>query len=76
MTAIETPKLSAREIDILQGLVAGRNNREIGRKLGIVERTVKVHASHLYRKLNVENRVQAATWGIRHPEICPPCPMT
>ena len=52
--------LSKREIDVLRLLVLGRSNQEIAQELVIAESTVKMHIKHLYGKLDVHNRVQAA----------------
>ncbi len=52
--------LSKREIDVLRLLVLGRSNQEIAQELVIAESTVKMHIKHLYGKLEVHNRVQAA----------------
>ena len=53
-------KLSPRELQVLQGLCAGKANKEITRDLGIQEPTVKLHMKTLYRKIGVNNRTQAA----------------
>ena len=55
--AEETPKITARESQVLSLLVAGRPNREIARTLGIDEGTVKAHVGRLMRKVGVENRI-------------------
>ena len=52
--------LSPRELDILRGIGAGDSNKEIARKLSIVETTVKIHVQHILRKLEVSSRVHAA----------------
>lgn len=52
--------LSPRELDILRGIVRGESNKEIARRLGIAETTVKAHVQHVLRKLDVSSRVQAA----------------
>jgi two-component system, NarL family, nitrate/nitrite response regulator NarL len=44
----------------LRLLCEGRSNKEIGRKLGLSEKTVKVHVTALFKALNVANRIQAA----------------
>ena len=46
-----------REKEVLELLVAGRSNKEIGSPLGIGERTVKAHVAKLLRKVGVQNRV-------------------
>ncbi|MBX6350486.1 MAG: response regulator transcription factor [Clostridia bacterium] len=57
--------LSEREWEILQLLVQGKGNREIGRELFISEKTVKNHATSLFRKLGVQGRAQAVIEAIR-----------
>lgn len=52
--------LSARQREILQMLVAGESNKQIGRALNISTGTVKAHLESLYRRLDVKNRTQAA----------------
>ena len=52
--------LSEREVEVLQWLASGASNREIGRRLDIMESTVKRHVYHIFGKLNVHNRTQAA----------------
>lgn len=50
--------ISSRELDILKLIIAGRNNDEIGTELFISVNTVKFHAKNIYKKLEVNNRVQ------------------
>jgi DNA-binding CsgD family transcriptional regulator len=57
-------QLSPRERDVLLHLVAGHSNKTIARYLGMAESTVKVHLKHLLRKINVDNRTQAAIWTL------------
>lgn len=52
--------LSTRERQVLAYLAGGSDNASIARALGISERTVKAHVSHLYRKLSQKNRTQLA----------------
>ncbi|ECZ8230476.1 response regulator transcription factor [Salmonella enterica] len=52
--------LSARQREILQMLAAGESNKQIGRALNISTGTVKAHLESLYRRLDVNNRTQAA----------------
>ncbi len=52
--------LSGQETQVLQALALGLNNREIGARLGITERTVKFHLSNAFTKLKVRNRVEAS----------------
>lgn len=58
--------LSARESEILGCIMAGMANKVIARQFSICEATVKVHVKSILRKLGVENRTQAATWGIKN----------
>jgi two-component system nitrate/nitrite response regulator NarL len=58
--------LSPREHEILQTLVTGASNKMIAIKLGIMEATVKVHLKTLLRKIDVNNRTQAAIWAMNN----------
>src|SRR6187551_3829321 len=58
--------LSPREREILQLLVTGASNKLIGNRLGITEATVKVHLKTLLRKIDVNNRTQAAIWAMNN----------
>jgi DNA-binding CsgD family transcriptional regulator len=53
--------VSPREEEVLLWLTRGRSNHDIGVILGMSERTVKKHLEHIYAKLGVWNRTQAAT---------------
>lgn len=57
--------LSEREMEILYYVVRGASNREIGAALFISEKTVKNHLSSIYRKLEVEDRTQAAMKAVK-----------
>jgi two-component system nitrate/nitrite response regulator NarL len=63
--------LSGRESQILDCLVRGLPNKLIARQLDMAEATVKVHLKALLRKLNVQNRTQAAILAVRR-ELEPP----
>jgi two-component system, NarL family, nitrate/nitrite response regulator NarL len=58
--------LSGRQRIILCCLVEGDSNKTIARKIHISEATVKVHLKALLRKLNVQNRTQAAIWAMNN----------
>ena len=58
--------LSPREQEILQALVTGASNKLIANRLGIMEATVKVHLKTLLRKIDVNNRTQAAIWAMNN----------
>jgi len=51
--------VSKRELEVLQELVTGASNKEIGEKLFLSESTIKSHLSSIYAKLDVRNRVEA-----------------
>ena len=55
-----------REKEVLEMLVAGRSNKEIGAALGIEERTVKAHVAKLMRKVGVQNRIALSVHAITH----------
>jgi DNA-binding NarL/FixJ family response regulator len=55
-----------REKEVLEMLVAGRSNKEIGTALGIEERTVKAHVAKLMRKVGVQNRIALSVHAITH----------
>jgi DNA-binding NarL/FixJ family response regulator len=58
-------ELSPRELDILQLIVKGLSNRQIGDALGITEGTVKWHINLLLSRLNVRDRTQAAVAALK-----------
>ncbi len=62
-SALET-ELTSREIDVLRLLALGQSNQEIADTLGVGTTTVRTHVSNILRKLNLENRTQAALYAI------------
>ena len=58
--------LTPREMDVLQLLIKGRSNKEIGAALKVTEDTVKAHFRTMFTKLNVRDRTEAAIYAIRH----------
>jgi DNA-binding NarL/FixJ family response regulator len=60
------PQLSPREKSILYCLIEGDSNKCIARKIDIAEATVKVHVKAILRKIRVQNRTQAAIWGMNN----------
>jgi len=57
---------TVREKEVLELLVAGRSNKEIGSPLGIGERTVKAHVAKLMRKVGVQNRIALSVHALTH----------
>ncbi len=55
--------LSIREMEVLRLVAKGLANKQIGRSLGISERTVKVHVGHVFRRIGVADRTSAAMWA-------------
>ncbi|MCP3741863.1 response regulator [Rossellomorea sp. BNER] len=63
--------LTCREKEVLEALVEGKTNKEIGQSLFISDNTVKIHLNNIFRKLNVQNRSQAIICAIRNDLIYP-----
>jgi DNA-binding NarL/FixJ family response regulator len=59
-----TEPLTDKELQITRLIVAGKGNRAIATNLGVSEGTIKTHIRNIYRKLQVENRAQAAARAI------------
>lgn len=57
--------LSSRETEILQLIAKGMSNNEAAGLLGVSKATIRTHLEHIYAKLEVTNRVEAVTEGIR-----------
>ena len=47
-------------------VLAGQSNKAIARNLHITESTVKMHFKNVMRKINAQNRTQAAVWAIQN----------
>ena len=58
--------LSKREIEVLIKISIGLNNKKIGEQLYLSEKTVKNYATNLFRKINVNDRVQATILAIEN----------
>ena len=61
--------LTRREREVLKYLADGESNKMIACRLGIGHQTVKNHVQHIYQKLRVNNRTQAAVWYHRKPKV-------
>ena len=62
-TARPSRSLSAREREVLGLLAQGLPNKQIARRLGISDRTVKAHLTNVFQQLGVTDRTQAALWA-------------
>jgi DNA-binding NarL/FixJ family response regulator len=60
-----TPSLTEREREVIKALAQGKSNKEIARELDISERTVRNHASNIYKKLHIFDRTQAVIYAVR-----------
>jgi DNA-binding NarL/FixJ family response regulator len=60
-----TPHLTERELEVVKALARGKSNKEIALSLGISEKTVRNHASNIYKKLHIFDRTQAVIYAIR-----------
>jgi DNA-binding NarL/FixJ family response regulator len=58
--------LSKRELEVLMKISKGLSNKEIGERLYLSEKTIKNYATNLFRKIKVEDRVQATILAIRN----------
>ncbi|MFT5299986.1 MAG: DNA-binding NarL/FixJ family response regulator [Mariniblastus sp.] len=58
--------LTNRESQVLRHVAMGLSNREIGKSLGISVETVKEHVQNILRKLDVNDRTQAAVWALKN----------
>ncbi|MGH9546636.1 MAG: LuxR C-terminal-related transcriptional regulator [Terriglobales bacterium] len=63
---------TTREQQVLEMLMGGRSNKEIGAPLGIGERTVKAHVAKLLRKVGVQNRIALSMHAFTHSLVSPP----
>ena len=63
--AAGTRSLSPREREILKLLARGLSNADVARALSVSRATVRTHLEHIYEKLEVSNRTEAVTEGIR-----------
>lgn len=57
--------LTAREIEILQLLLAGHTNRAIAAEIFISEKTVEFHLDNIYTKIGARTRLMAGIWALQ-----------
>lgn len=59
-------ELSPRELEVLAEVAKGKSNKEIADTLSLAEKTVRNHVSSILSKLSMSNRIEAATFAVRH----------
>ena len=64
--ATDQPQLTPREKLILRCLVEGDSNKSIAKKIDSTDTTVKAHVKAILHKIRVQNRTQAAIWGMKN----------
>ena len=65
-TDAQAVSLTARELEILMQIYAGKSNQQIADDLCICTSTVKTHLYKIFRKIDVPNRIQAALWTAKY----------
>lgn len=68
----DRPRLTPRERQVVALIGEGLDNRSIAQRLDISINAVWHHASHIFQKLGVQNRSQAAIWALQHVDEMPP----
>jgi predicted ATPase/DNA-binding CsgD family transcriptional regulator len=58
--------LTRRERQVTALVATGRTNRQIGRALGIAEKTAEIHLQHVMAKLHASSRAEVAAWAVSH----------
>ncbi|MGE3523591.1 MAG: response regulator transcription factor, partial [Candidatus Dadabacteria bacterium] len=66
LNELEFRKITKTEFKIIQLIAAGESNKEIARKLGSSEKTVKAHITSIFEKLGLNNRYQLIVYGKRN----------
>jgi DNA-binding NarL/FixJ family response regulator len=61
------PRLTAREVEVLAGLVRGESTKTLAERLHVRPATARTHVQHLLAKLGVHSRLQAVAFVIEHP---------
>jgi two-component system nitrate/nitrite response regulator NarL len=64
--AAERFALTARELEVVAGIVEGETNKDIAKRLNISEQTVKHHLSSIFDKVGVSNRLELALFSVNH----------
>lgn len=69
------PELTPRELEVMQEVANGCNDREVGERLHLATDTVKYHLKQVYQKLNVHSRTRAAISLVLMGLVAPPRPL-
>jgi len=64
--AVETPKLSSRELEVLQLIVNGKSNKDIASLLHLSVNTVSVHRANIMQALDIHNTADLVVYAIRN----------
>ena len=64
-----SPSLTGRQCDMLRLLQEGLDNQSIAQRLNLSVKTVENHLTRLYRRLDVESRLEALTYAMKHPAV-------
>jgi two-component system, NarL family, response regulator LiaR len=67
----QVDELTPRELEVLRLIAGGRSNKRIALELGVAEKTVKTHVSHVLAKLGLSDRTQAALYAVREGLVGP-----
>ena len=68
-TRVPAPRLTDREMEVLQLVAEGLSNRDIGQRLFISENTVKNHIRNILEKLHLHSRMEAVVFAVREKMI-------
>jgi DNA-binding NarL/FixJ family response regulator len=60
--AVEEPKLTSRQLEILRLVAQGASNAQVAKRLRVTEQTVRFHLGNTYRKIGVRNPMEARRW--------------
>lgn len=63
---VDDKSLTPREMEVLLALVEGLSNKDIGTRLYISDKTVKIHVSNIFRKFDVKSRSQAIIFAVQN----------
>lgn len=65
---IRMVRLTPREKSLIRLVAEGKSNKQIAFRLQLAEGTIKVYLSHIYSRLNLDDRYGCMKWALQHPE--------